>query len=107
MHKYAATPVGIFPLKDFFSTALKTDDGSDVSAQKIKMKLSEIVDNEDKAKPLKDHEIARMIQESENTALARRTIAKYRDMLGIPPTSERRKKNNMRPSAPREDLPGA
>lgn len=95
MHKYAATPIGIFPLKDFFSTSLKMDDGTDVSSQKIKMKIAELVDNEDKAKPLKDHEIARMIQESENTPLARRTIAKYRDMLGIPPTSQRRKKNTL------------
>jgi RNA polymerase sigma-54 factor len=98
MHKYAATPVGIFPLKDFFSTALKMDDGTDVSSQKIKMKISEIVDNEDKTKPLKDHEIARMIQESENTPLARRTIAKYREMTGIPPASQRRKKNNLAPN---------
>ncbi|MFH0940425.1 MAG: RNA polymerase factor sigma-54 [Candidatus Omnitrophota bacterium] len=90
MNKYVQTPIGIFPLRGFFSTSLKKEDGEDVSAQSIKFKIRELVENEDKTKPLRDQEIVEQIRETEKLSLARRTVAKYRKILKIPPVSERR-----------------
>ncbi len=90
MNKYVQTPIGIFPLRGFFSTSLKKEDGEDVSAQSIKLKIQELIDNEDKTKPLRDQEIVEQIKEAEKLTLARRTVAKYRKILKIPSVSERR-----------------
>ena len=89
-NKYVQAPAGIFPLKDLFSTGLKTSDGEDIASERIRHKISELVDEEDKSKPLKDHELTRIIQEDEKTTIARRTVAKYREALKIPPASKRR-----------------
>lgn len=91
MNKYVETPIGIFALRDFFSTSLKREDGEDVSSQSIKLKIQELIEAEDKAHPLKDHEIAEFLKESEKTPIARRTVAKYREMLKIPPAPQRRR----------------
>lgn len=91
MNKYVQTPTEIFALRDFFSTSLKTETGEDVSSQSIKLKIKELVDSEDKAKPLRDQEIADLLKESEKTPIARRTVAKYREMLKVPPASRRRR----------------
>ncbi len=88
--KYVQTPLGVFALKDFFSTGLKTSNGEDVSSQRIKLKIQELIDQEDKANPLRDQAIAELISQAENIVLARRTIAKYRETIGIPPVSQRR-----------------
>ena len=90
MNKYVQTPIGIFPLRGFFSTSLKKEDGEDVSAQSIKLKIRELIENEDKTRPLRDQEIVEQIRQTEKLSLARRTVAKYRKMLKIPPVSERR-----------------
>lgn len=90
MNKYVQTPIGIFPLRGFFSTSLKKEDGEDVSAQSIKLKIRELIENEDKTRPLRDQEIVGQIRQTEKLSLARRTVAKYRKMLKIPPVSERR-----------------
>jgi RNA polymerase sigma-54 factor len=92
MNKYVQTPLGVFALKDFFSTSLKTNEGEDISSQRIKMKIQELIEQEDKNKPLTDQALAIMIAEQEKTQLARRTVAKYRESLNIPPTSQRRSK---------------
>lgn len=89
--KYVQTPSGLWPLKDFFSGGLKTSEGTDVSSQSIKLKIQELIESEDKASPLRDQKIAETINATEKISLARRTIAKYRDMLKIPPVSQRRK----------------
>jgi len=91
MNKYVQTPVGIYPLRKFFSTSLKTINGEDVSASSIKMKIKELVDAEDKASPLRDQEIVELLKSSENTKISRRTVAKYRESLKIPPVSQRRR----------------
>jgi len=91
MNKYVQTPIGIFALRDFFSSCLTTDDGEDVSAQSIKLKVRELIEHEDKNHPLKDQEIAALILQSEKMPLARRTIAKYRNHLKIPPVAQRRR----------------
>lgn len=86
--KYAQTPRGIFPLRMFFSGGTTTADGQDVSWDAVKAKLKEIVDSEDKAKPLNDDQLAHEVSKHGIT-IARRTIAKYRDILGIPPARKR------------------
>jgi RNA polymerase sigma-54 factor len=90
MNKFVQTPIGIFPLRGFFSTSLKKEDGEDVSAQSIKLKIRELIENEDKTRPFRDQEIVEQIRQTEKLSLARRTVAKYRKILKIPPVSERR-----------------
>jgi RNA polymerase sigma-54 factor len=80
--KYVQTPRGVLPLKFFFSSGLSTDSGEDVSARGIKAKIEELVENEDSKKPLTDQAIVNVLKE-EGIQIARRTVAKYRDQLGI------------------------
>jgi RNA polymerase sigma-54 factor len=80
--KYVQTPRGVLPLKFFFSSGLSTDSGEDVSARGIKAKIEILVENEDPKKPLTDQSIVNVLKE-EGIQIARRTVAKYRDQLGI------------------------
>ena len=81
--KYVQTQFGIIPLKQLFSEAMQTDSGEEVSSYEIKNILSECIDNEDKRKPLTD-EVLMDILNDKGYHIARRTVAKYREMLGIP-----------------------
>ena len=81
--KYIETNFGILKLKDFFSEGLETQDGTSVSTKELKKVLQELVDNEDKHKPLGDDQL-KVEMEKLGYNVARRTIAKYRDQLGIP-----------------------
>jgi len=81
--KYIQTHFGIYPLKYFFSEGLQKDDGEEVSTREIKMILQECLDNEDKLKPLTDDKLA-LILKQKTYNIARRTVAKYREQLGIP-----------------------
>ncbi len=81
--KYVQTPFGIILLKELFSEAMQTEDGQEVSSHEIKQILQECIDGEDKRKPLKD-EILMDILNRKGYRIARRTVAKYREMLGIP-----------------------
>ena len=87
--KYIQTPRGIFPLRRFFSGGTTTDDGQDMSWDAVKEKLKTIVANEDKTDPLNDDQIADALKE-QGIELARRTVAKYRKILHIPTTRQRR-----------------
>ncbi|MEN8374836.1 MAG: RNA polymerase factor sigma-54 [Gemmatimonadota bacterium] len=80
--KFVQTPRGVLPLKFFFSSGLSTDSGDDVSARGIKAKIRSLVDDEDTKKPLTDQAIVNILKE-EGVQIARRTVAKYRDQLGI------------------------
>ena len=80
--KYMQTPHGVFELKYFFDSKVHRDDGEDVSSRSVKEKITVLIDGEDKAKPLSDQEIADSLSR-EGLQIARRTIAKYRDQLGI------------------------
>ena len=81
--KYIETHFGIYSLKYFFSEGLENQEGEEVSTRELKKALQECVDNEDKRKPLTDDELVdRMVEK--RYKVARRTIAKYRDQLGIP-----------------------
>jgi RNA polymerase sigma-54 factor len=89
-NKYVHTAQGIFELKYFFTSSLKAGDGTDdVSAESVKERIREIVGNEDRRHPLSDQQIAEMLAK-ENVDIARRTVAKYREMMGILPSSKRR-----------------
>ncbi len=81
--KYIQTHFGIYPLKYFFSEGLQKDDGEEVSTREIKKILQDCIDNEDKTKPLTDDKLA-LILKKKTYNIARRTVAKYREQLGIP-----------------------
>ncbi len=81
--KYADTPNGIIYLKDLFSDSLTNDDGEEVSTKEIKMHLKEVIDKENKRKPLTDDALVVILKE-QGYNIARRTIAKYREQLNIP-----------------------
>lgn len=80
--KYVQTPRGVFPLKFFFSAGLDSDHGPDVAAKAVKIMIQEIVASENQAKPLSDKKIVDILQES-GLNIARRTVAKYREQMGI------------------------
>lgn len=80
--KYIETHFGIYPLKYFFSEGLENSDGEEVSTRELKKALQELVDNEDKSKPLTDDQLV-IEMNAKGYKVARRTIAKYRDQLGI------------------------
>ena len=88
--KYVQTPRGVLPLKFFFSSALTTASGEDASARSIRAKLQKMVQEENPAKPLTDQQIVHLFQE-QGIQIARRTVAKYRDQLGILPARMRKR----------------
>ncbi len=88
--KYIQTEYGIFPLKAFFSAKLKTTSG-EVSTERVKYMIQELIENEDKRKPLSDQAIVNILKER-GIKIARRTVTKYREELGIPDSRTRRRK---------------
>jgi RNA polymerase sigma-54 factor len=87
--KYVQTPRGVFPLRMFFSGGTTTSSGEDVSWDAVKAKLKEIIDHEDKAKPLSDDQLAEQLNEA-GIDIARRTVAKYRNLMSIPSARKRK-----------------
>ncbi len=87
--KYIQTPQGLFELKYFFSSGLRSDGGEAQSSTAICAQIKKIIDNEDKHKPLSDQKIADILKK-QGTNVARRTIAKYREEMGIFPAKMRR-----------------
>ncbi len=87
--KYVQTPVGIYPLRMFFSGGTTTADGQNVAWDAVKVKLREIIEAEDKSNPLDDDALAAQLKKH-GLDIARRTVAKYRKLLGIPPARRRR-----------------
>ena len=90
--KYVDTIYGIFELKSFFTEGMAKDDGSMVSTNEIKQALKDIIDNEDKLKPLNDEKLAKALNEK-GYPVARRTVAKYREQLQLPVARLRRELN--------------
>ena len=88
--KYAETPWGIWALRDFFLGGTQTAGGGEVSYDQVRSRLKTIIDAEDKARPLSDDQIMKMLQAAGIEKLARRTVAKYREELGIPSSRRRR-----------------
>lgn len=81
--KYAQTPYGTFPLKYYFSESLTTQDGEEVSTREVKNILNQVIEEEDKKKPLTDQKLMDILREK-GYNIARRTVAKYREQLSIP-----------------------
>ena len=81
--KYVQTRFGIYPLKYFFSDAMTNTEGDEISTREIKKTLQELIEKEDKQNPLTDEQLVSLMKEH-GYNIARRTIAKYRDMLGVP-----------------------
>lgn len=88
--KYAQTRWGTFLLRHFFSDGIKTVDGEEMSTRKIKVTMQEIIDAEDKSRPLSDDALKVRMEEL-GFPVARRTLAKYREQLGIPVARLRKK----------------
>ena len=88
--KYASTPKGTVELRRFFTQGIVTDSGEEIARDRILDRLKALVDAEDKAHPLSDEMISELLK-GEGFPVARRTVAKYRALAGIPGTSERRR----------------
>jgi RNA polymerase sigma-54 factor len=90
--KYVQTPRGLFELKYFFNSALENESGEQLANETIKVWVGEMIKNENPAQPLSDQDISDIIASNRNLKVARRTIAKYRESLGIPSSSKRVRK---------------
>ncbi len=93
--KYMLTPRGVFELKYFFSSHVITDQGHPVSATAVKARLQLLLDNEPDSQPLSDQDLAAILQDS-GIQVARRTVAKYRETLGIGSSADRRRQHRRR-----------
>lgn len=89
-NKYVHTPQGIFELKYFFNSGISTDDGESLASESVKLKIKELIAKEDPKSPLSDQEIVDQLKK-DGIQIARRTVAKYRDLLKILPSSRRKK----------------
>lgn len=96
--KYVHTPRGTFELKHFFSVAIPTADGGQASATAVKARIDKLIATEPPGKPYSDQALADALGH-EGILLARRTVAKYRDQLGIPGSATRRRLGRMQPAA--------
>ena len=92
-NKYMHTPQGIFPMKYFFTTGFSDGTGTDISSLTVKDTIQKMIKEEDLATPLKDQQIVDLLKER-GIDIARRTVAKYREELRIPPTSVRKRTGN-------------
>ena len=88
--KYVATPHGIYELKFFFNSALEMDDGTQVGSESVKAIIKKMVSEEDPKHPYSDEKIAAVLKEKLDVNIARRTVAKYRAVLGIESSSKRK-----------------
>ncbi|HMP18537.1 MAG TPA: RNA polymerase factor sigma-54, partial [Gemmatales bacterium] len=87
--KWVETPRGIFPLKRFFGGGTTTAEGEEIAWEQIKSKLNELISNEDKANPLSDEDLVEKLQAA-GFPVARRTVTKYRKLMNIPSSRQRR-----------------
>ncbi len=89
-NKAVQTDFGVFPLKFFFSEGISTDSGEDASSREVKSVIKDLIEDEDKGKPLPDEKLEEILNEK-GYNIARRTVAKYREQLGIPVARLRKK----------------
>ncbi|MEF3193038.1 MAG: RNA polymerase factor sigma-54 [Halothiobacillaceae bacterium] len=89
-NKYMHTPRGVVEFKHFFSSHVGTADGGEASSTAIRARIKQLVANEPASKPLSDSRLTQLL-EAEGINVARRTVAKYRESLGIPPSNERKR----------------
>ena len=89
-NKYMHTPRGLFPLKFFFHSGIDREYGEDISSLTVKRKIKQLIEGEDARHPLSDSELMRILNR-EGIQIARRTVAKYRDELNVPSSSDRKR----------------
>src|SRR5690606_36875079 len=90
-NKFMHTPIGTFELKYFFNAGIGGQNGGiDIAGESLKLKIKELIQNEDPKRPLSDQKISEL-PSTKDIVVARRTVAKYREMMGIPPSSKRKK----------------
>jgi RNA polymerase sigma-54 factor len=90
-NKYMGTPSGVYQMKFFFTTGVGSDYGEAVSTNAVMDLIAEIISKEDRKNPLKDEEIVALLENQHNIKIARRTVAKYREVLHIQSSRERRR----------------
>jgi RNA polymerase sigma-54 factor len=90
-NKYVHTPHGIFELKHFFNSPIRRQSEEDIASESVKRVIRKIIDDENKKAPLSDQAIVEFLAKDEGIVIARRTVAKYREMMGILPSSKRKK----------------
>ncbi|HEY8141327.1 MAG TPA: RNA polymerase sigma-54 factor, partial [Kofleriaceae bacterium] len=88
--KYVHTPQGIFELKFFFNSGISRTNGEDLASQAVKSKIKALIDEEDAKRPMSDQKIVERLRAA-NIDIARRTVAKYREQLGILSSSKRKR----------------
>jgi len=88
-NKYMHTPIGTFELKYFFSSGIGKEGGNEISSEALKLRIRKMIENENPKRPLSDQKIAELLSR-EDLQVARRTVAKYREMLGIPSSADRK-----------------
>ena len=88
--KDAGTPIGMIELRRFFSAGLPTRGGGSISVYRVQQRVKALIDSEPAGRPISDQAIADRLQ-AEGIEIARRTVAKYREQLGLPPSSQRRR----------------
>ena len=88
-NKYAYTPQGIFELKFFFNSSINRMHGGAIASASVQEKIKQIIENENPKKPMSDDKISQILKES-NINIARRTVAKYREMIGVLPSNKRK-----------------
>ena len=89
-HKFVDTPQGLFELKYFFTSSIGCADGDAMSSASVRASIGRLIADEDAKAPLSDQQIAEMLQ-AQHIDIARRTVAKYREMMKIRPSSQRRR----------------
>jgi RNA polymerase sigma-54 factor len=90
--KYVQTPHGIFELRSFFSSEVKTNGSRGISATSVKILIRELVEAEDRKQPLSDQAIADVLKWNQGIEISRRAIAKYRSELNIPSSAKRKQR---------------
>ena len=90
-NKYVHSPQGLFELKYFFNSAIKRSDEEDIASESVKQAIKALIEAEDKQNPLSDQAIVEKLEKNNGIKIARRTVAKYREMMGILASSKRKK----------------
>jgi RNA polymerase sigma-54 factor len=90
-NKYMHTPQGLFELKYFFNSSIRRVGEEDIASESVKQAIKKLIEEEDKSNPVSDQAIVEMLEKNEGIKIARRTVAKYREMLGILASSKRKR----------------
>lgn len=90
-NKYVHTPQGLFELKYFFNSSIRRVADEDIASESVKQAIKKIIEDEDKSDPMSDQAIVELLKQKEGIQIARRTVAKYREMIGILASSRRKR----------------